>query len=59
MKLDGKKPSLAEMFSVAEERAKPSTPSDGRRDKPQWKFTARPTGGLKPDGVKVKGELKF
>lgn len=59
MKLDGKKPTLADMFAVAEERAKPRTPSDGARDKPKWKFSARPTGGLKPDGFKAKAELKF
>lgn len=59
MKLDGKKPTLAEMFEVAEDRAKPRTESDGRRDKPEWKFKARPMGGLKPHGVKVSGEMKF
>lgn len=59
MKIDGKKPTLAEMFEVAEKRAKPRTPSDGKRDKPEWKFSGRPTGGLKSDGFKVKAELKF
>ena len=59
MKIDGKKPSLAEMFDTAEDRAKPRTDSDGRKVKPEWKFSARPTGGLKPDGFKAKAELKF
>ncbi len=59
MKIDGKKPALAEMFEVAEARAKPKTPSDGKRDKPKWSFSAKPKGGLKPDGFKVKAELKF
>ena len=59
MKTDGKKPTLAEMFDVAEERAKPETPSDGKRHKPEWDFKVRPMGGLKPHGARVKGELKF
>lgn len=59
MKIDGKKPSLADMFAVAEERAKPSNPDAPRKPKPEWKFSARPTGGLKPDGFKAKAELKF
>lgn len=59
MKMNGKKPTLAEMFDAAEARAKPKTPSDGKRDKPEWKFSGRPTGGLKPDGFKAKAELKF
>lgn len=59
MKADGKKPSLADMFEVAEDRANPRTESDGKRDKPKWSFSGRPTGGLKPDGFKVKAELKF
>ena len=59
MKTDGKKPTLAEMFDVAEDRAKPRTESDGKRHKPEWKFSGRPTGGLKPDGFKAKAELKF
>jgi len=59
MKMNGEKPTLAEMFDAAEARAKPKTPSDGKRDNPEWKFSGRPTGGLKPDGFKVKAELKF
>ncbi len=59
MKLDGKKPTLAEMFDVAEERAKPDTESDGRRHKPEWKFKVRPMGGLKPHGLKLSGEMKL
>jgi hypothetical protein len=57
--MDGKKPTLAEMFDVAEERAKPSNPDAKRKDKPKWTFSARPTGGLKPDGFKAKAEMKF
>lgn len=59
MKIEGKKPTLAEMFEVAEDRANPRTESDGKRDNPKWSFSAKPKGGLKPNGFEVEAELKF
>ena len=55
----GKKPTLADMFRVAEARAKTSRDHDKPTRKPEWDVSAWPTGGLKPDGFKAKAELKF
>ncbi len=59
MNLDGKKPTLAEMFDAASKNNRTPNPDAPRKPKPEWKFSGRPTGGLKPDGFKVKAELKF
>jgi hypothetical protein len=56
---EAKKPTLAEMFEAAEGRVKPSKPPAEKTRKPEWDFRGRPTGGLKPDGFKVKAEIKF
>lgn len=59
MKIDGEKPSLADMFKSAERNVRVSNPDAPRKAKPEWKFSGRPTGGLKPSGFKAKAELKF
>ncbi len=56
----GKTPSMADKMKTATARGYDTgKPSKGTSPAPKAKITARPTGGLKPSGVKVKITKKF
>lgn len=54
------KSTIADRFAKAEKRGYDTgKPSKGTRPAPKAKVTGRPTGGLKPDGFKIKITKKF
>ncbi len=56
----GKTPSQADKMKTATARGYDTgKPSKGKTPAPSAKITGRPTGGLKPSGVKIKITKKF
>lgn len=56
----GQKPTIAQKAATVQNRlAKTTTGASGMKPAPKAKVTAKQTGGLKPNGVKVKWEKRF
>lgn len=59
MKFGGKHTIQSRMAAAESRLGKTTGASKGIKPAPKPTFKVRPIGGLKPDGFKVKAELKF